>query len=187
MLYLGTEEYSVKTQHFWMPFTSRITNAGIENKIVLIFELGTKTSSFCLWSSQKQMAIGLNTLITGKWKQAGRTVHHPQHFLQTIRRYCLPVAKLTPRAKKATEMIACSPKAPGSISACLCARRLGFVCRHETVSVWRIFIQKHTPVSWTMHGRNLIWGSAGMGCLSSWPNGIQQNQALSLHFGTADC
>lgn len=43
MLYLGTEEYSMKTQHFWMPFSSRITNAAIESKIVPIFEIGTET------------------------------------------------------------------------------------------------------------------------------------------------
>jgi len=52
MLYLGTEEYSVKTQHFWMPFSSHTRNTGIKKKIVPIFELGTKTSTwiFCLWS-----------------------------------------------------------------------------------------------------------------------------------------
>lgn len=75
------------------------------------------------------MAIGLNTLIMSKWKQAGRTVHHPQHFLLAVQRYCLLVAKLRPRAKQLKWLCAHSELKAALAHACVLAGS-GFVCRH---------------------------------------------------------
>lgn len=59
-------------------------------------------------------------------------------------------------------MVVCSLRARGSVSACLCARWLWLCVQTCTAPVWRIFTQKHTPICWTVCGRNLIWGLKGM-------------------------